>query len=48
MLFQVENACFTINVRGTEVPKHLLASYFEGKNDAKHQEVYNDDDGEGI
>ena len=24
----MENACYNINVRGTEVPKHTLASYF--------------------
>ena len=28
--FQVETACYTINVRGSEVPKHMLASFFSG------------------
>ena len=30
--FQVETACYTINVRGSEVPKHMLASFFAGGN----------------
>ena len=28
-LRKVENVCYNINVRGTEVPKHLLGTYME-------------------
>ena len=27
--FQVENACYTLKIRGSEVPKHMLAHKIE-------------------
>lgn len=31
--FQVENACYNINVRGKEVPKHVLKNAFFADNE---------------
>ena len=39
-LRKVENVCYNINVRGTEVPKHLLGTYMEfSKQQAPSQQL---------
>lgn len=44
-LKKVETACYTINVRGSEIPKHLLADYF---NKHDHRDVSEGSVGGGV
>ena len=37
---KVENACYAISVRGTEIPKNHLADIFVKKDDDKHDDNY--------
>ncbi|XP_006006876.1 translin-associated protein X isoform X3 [Latimeria chalumnae] len=37
-LGKVENACYTLKVRGSEIPKHMLADVFASKTDFIEQE----------
>jgi len=37
-LSKMENACYTIHVRGSEIPKHMLADVFSGTQDNFLQE----------
>jgi len=41
---KVENACYAISVRGTEIPKNHLADIFVKKDDDKHDDNYSVDD----
>ncbi|KAM4770705.1 translin-associated protein X [Rhinophrynus dorsalis] len=39
-LTKVENACYTLKVRGSEIPKHMLADLFSSKSEViEHDEV---------
>lgn len=37
-LAKVENACYTLKVRGSEIPKHMLADLFSSKTEIIDQE----------
>lgn len=34
-LRKVENACYAIKIRGTEIPKHMLADFFSAEDEYK-------------
>lgn len=42
-LRKVEDACYTISVRGTEIPKHLLPTYFEFSQTNKQKDFGGED-----
>jgi hypothetical protein len=42
----VENACYNINVRGTEVPKHMLKDYFTSDHNYDPVNMADNDDEE--